>query len=148
MENNCYIEKYDFMCATEKIGDFYVDHGVCGRSFKVILDTDLSNSNGFYDKLFVLQKNNIIDDKGVRFFIEHRVMPKARMNCNELLQEMGFSEYDQYEIFRYNSGACEKDYYWVKFLPNLTFYDVNYKAEAIMSKMGFIIDDLKNRKLC
>lgn len=146
MEENCYTERYDLMCITEKIGEFSVEYGERGRVFSIILDTDLSG-NDIHAKLYVLQENNVIDDEGVRFFMSHRVMPRNRINGDRLLRAMGLSEYDQYEIFKYNNGACGKDYFWVKFSPELTFYDVNIRAEQIIKMSGDVIEELRKKKI-
>ncbi len=146
MVSNCYTEEYDLMCATEKIGTFIVRYSEKGRKFKIVLDVDLSG-RGTYAKLYVLQHDNIIDDEGVRFWISHRVMPRNRINGGKLLQSMGISEYDQYAILKYNNGYCGRDYFWVKFSPELTFYNVNRKAELIMSMQTWLVEDLRNRKL-
>lgn len=146
MADNYCIEEYDLMCTTEKIGTFTVQTSKEGRKFKIILDTDLSN-RGTYAKLYVLQNNNVIDDEGVRFWISHRVMPRNRINGDKLLKAMGISEYDPYAILKYNNGYCNKDYFWIKFFPELTFYDVNRNADFIMNTQSWITLDLRDRKI-
>lgn len=145
MAKSYYIKKFDLMCATEKIGEFILQTGAHGRTFKIILDTDLSQSP-IYAKLHVLQKDHVIEDKEVRFWISHRVMPANRINIERVLREMGLSEYDQFAILEHNNAACPKDYFWIKFDPNVTFYDVNYYADRIAAKQ-WLIDDLRQRKL-
>lgn len=54
------------------------------------------------------------------FFISFRVISKNRMNCDELPQELGLSEYDQYAIFKKNNGACMKEDLWVN-ISNVTY---------------------------
>lgn len=145
MERHYYIESYDLMCLTEKIGCFMVEYTESGRSLSMKLDVDLSN-NRIYEKLYHLQKDGTIDDDGVRFFISHRVMPRNRINGDSLLVSMGLTEYDQYEIFKYNNGACGKDYFWVRFNEGTTFYDVNPKAKMIMDRKKDVIDDIRLRR--
>lgn len=145
MVKDYYTKKFDLMCATEKIGEFILQRGERGRTFRIILDTDLSG-NSVYAKLHVLQNNHVIEDKEVRFWISHRVMPANRINIEKVLHEIGLSEYDPFAILEYNNAACPKDYFWIKFQSDKTFYDVNYYAERIASNQQ-LIDDLRKRKL-
>lgn len=66
------------------------------------------------------EKDGIVGDKETRRWISWRVFPRTRQNCDELLEMLGLSEYDQIEIFKKNSGMCGKDRIWVKFDKNMT----------------------------
>lgn len=122
------IKKYDLMWKDNKIGTFYEEFDR-KRSFRIELTDEvlaeiIGKDIGYchpYSKLKLrLNPEGFIDDEGVRLFISFRVMPKNRMNCDEILREMGLSEYDQFAIFKKNNGACTKDDLWVNF-HNVTY---------------------------
>lgn len=59
--------------------------------------------------------NGYIDPVGTEVFISERVIPKTRVNIEDILKEMGMSEYDAWEIFRKKYGRTYADYIYVDF---------------------------------
>lgn len=50
---------------------------------------------------------------GIECAISERVMPRNRINVNELLRMLGLDYYDMWEIFKKINGICYKDTVWI-----------------------------------
>lgn len=90
------------------------------------------------------EHDGVLEDKETREWVKRRVFPKTRMNADELLRELGLSEYDPIEILKKNQGACCKDQIWIEFIPGLRFENLPYaktseRSEAFWHyKEGFV----------
>lgn len=60
-------------------------------------------------------------------FVEDRVMPQSRYNCEEVLKEINLPVYDSIEILKYNHGLCTDDEIWIKFDGEEVNYDEEIK---------------------
>lgn len=117
------VKKFDVMWRDIKVGIFYEMYDG-KRTLKMELydkilaaaqKKQISIGHPLFKLVLRINQEGYIDDEGVRLFISFRVMPKNRMDCNKVLQQLGLSEYDQYSIFKKNNGACTKDDLWVNF---------------------------------
>lgn len=53
-------------------------------------------------------KNDLVE------FINSRIFPRQRDNCQDLLEAIGINHYDEMAIFKYNHGTSIDDQYWAK----------------------------------
>lgn len=126
------IERYDLMMGNDVVGDFIVDNTGFGRKFKIVLNDDYSKDYKMM-KLCVLSVDGVIDDEHTRFWMSRRVMPRNRINGDELLRSKGIYEYDVYAIFKSNNGATRMDYNWVRFIPGMLYQDIRpLDADSIL----------------
>ena len=117
------VNEYAMMWKNRRLGTFFEIYDR-KRSFQIefpdnilqeLRSDEVKLGHPFLKLRLRLNSEGYIDDEGVRLFISFRVMPKNRINCDEVLRELGLSEYDQYSIFKKNNGACLKDDLWVNF---------------------------------
>lgn len=47
------------------------------------------------------------------FWLEDRVVPKERVNIDEILKVMGLIDYDFWELCRRTRAMCMEDYFWL-----------------------------------
>jgi hypothetical protein len=52
-----------------------------------------------------------------------RIFPKERMGCDEILRDMGLSEYNAWEIVKQTKACLMEDPYWLRFSEDDTFAD-------------------------
>lgn len=116
------IEVYDLMMFNTPIGEFQVENTDRGRRFKIALKQEFIGDFRLRT-LTPLQENGVIDDEGVRTYIKGRVVPRNRTSIDRILKDMGLSEYDPYQIFKYNRGSKDTDDTWVKFNEDEKFED-------------------------
>lgn len=116
------IESYDLMMFNTPIGKFEIDDTNRGRHFKITLKQEFIGDFRLRT-LTPLQKDGVIEDEGVRTYIKGRVVPRNRTSIDRILKDMGLSEYDPYQIFKYNRGSKDTDDTWVKFNEDEKFED-------------------------
>lgn len=109
------INRYDVMWKDIKVGVLEEHLDDYGRTLRIILE----KPNGLeqpYD-LCIRAENNIVDNETVWWWVNDRITPKTQDGIEEKLKKMGLSEYDPWEIFKYNNGMTTDDFSWVKFHP-------------------------------
>ena len=122
--------EYPIYLVKTKVGNFIEEYN---PARKVSIQLDKIVLDNLYDIRFAYfsqyEQDGMLDDKATREWINRRVFPKTRMNKDNLLKEMGLSEYDQIEILKWNMGTCAKDQFWIKF-EDVEFEDIcpNYRA--------------------
>lgn len=129
--------EYPMFLQTLRIGTFIEEFNP-KRTVSIELN-DLVMNN-LLDPRFVYfsqyEKGGRLDDKATREWINRRVFPKTRQNGDQLLKEMGLSEYDQIEIFKKNEGGCCKDSIWVQF-TEMTFEELYPEPDRILDNPIF-----------
>ena len=130
-------KEYDFMCCNTKVGTFYVDESVPRRQFRISLNPKYMKSRHMI-LMKSLQVDCELDDKAVRHFIQSRVVPKYRDNINEILENIGLSEYDSYMIAKHNRVATMHDRLWVNY-NNERMQDFHPKAELLLENLDELI---------
>ena len=131
------MKEYNLMCCNTKVGTFYVDEDVYDREFRISLIPKYIGSPCMLGFKF-LHKDFELSDSMVRHFIKCRVVPRNRMNIDDILKRIGLSEYDDYLIAKHNKFACVNDKIWVD-LYGERFEDVRPDAEIHLSKLDPII---------
>lgn len=113
-----------------QIGRFIEDNGM----LQIKLNRDLDLNNFRYWALRAIQKDYIIDDKGVRFWIDERCIPEYQDGIEEKLKLWGMSEYDQLAIMHQSLAINLMDALWVQFNPKATF-DRNHPRGKYFEKV-------------
>lgn len=131
--------EYDFMCCNTKVGTFYVDEDVPKRKFKISLNPKYIHSRHMI-LMNTLQVNYELDDEMVRHFMKRRVVPKYRDNIDEILRDLGMSEYDPYLIAKHNRVATMHDRLWVNYF-NERMQDFHPKADLLLNSLDSIIEE-------
>ncbi|MEC2463883.1 hypothetical protein P9X10_03050 [Bacillus cereus] len=65
-------------------------------------------------------------------FIEWRVFPKEREDCDKLLKELGLEEYDPLEIAKKTKASLIEDGWWIAFNDTDT-----YQKDTLRGKLGY-----------
>ena len=60
-------------------------------------------------------------------FIENRCFPKARANCEQLLDDFGLDHYDPLAIIKHTRGRQWDDYNWILFDGEVLDYERDVK---------------------
>lgn len=103
------IEYYDLLWKTEAeeavIGEIQYD--VENDKYAATLNEGIKE---FPTLLFgIFAQGNRANDKKVRSYIDSCVISKNIPNLAEALEWMGLSEYNQWEIYKYNKGKNQND---------------------------------------
>ena len=70
--------------------------------------------------------SRITDLQSLNDWFETRCFPRSRADANELLEMLGLSDYNPYELIKRSHGAMFDDFYWINFEhETLTWNDVN-----------------------
>lgn len=109
------VEKYDLYYKIVCIGNYYEKMTSSGVRLSIVL-----NDNFLYDAfpfkpLSILQKNGVIDDDGVRFWMDCRAVPKTQDGIDELLERLGMSEYSILDLMHMTNAVNTKDHLWINF---------------------------------
>ena len=117
------VNHYGLFDRDMQIGEFIEDwtdkaHGV---QLSIALRPDLDLNNFRYYALKVLQKDMLIEDKGVRFWIDERCTPATQDGIERKLRLWGMSEYDQLTIMHQSMAVNMMDSFWIQFNPEATF---------------------------
>ena len=117
------IMRYKMFDRDTQIGEFIEDWSdmVHGVRLSIILKPDLDLDNYRYWNLRVLQSGRVIDDRGVRFWIDERCTTSTQDGIERKLKLWGMSEYDQLTIMHQSSAINLMDSVWVQFNPVATF---------------------------
>lgn len=63
----------------------------------------------------ILKTDTEADDRRVRAYFDDCVVPKTRQNIDDILKHIGLPYYDQWEIYKHNSGKNVSDYASIRF---------------------------------
>lgn len=126
-----------------QIGEFVEDwtDKTCGVQLSIVLRQDLDLNNYRYWGLRALQKDMLINDKGVRFWIDERCTPVTQDGVERKLKAWGMSEYDQLTIMHQSMAVNMMDSFWIQFNPEATFdrnhpHGDNFEKILPMMKVG------------
>jgi hypothetical protein len=96
-------ERYKIFENEQHIGFFNVVYSIEGRKFSADL---FAHSQAFI--LMPDKQGHISHDKLQSWLID-RMVPPTRIGINDLLRQMGLSEYDQLSILKYTSARHTSD---------------------------------------
>ena len=96
-------EKYKLNEYGEHIGYFNVDYSIDGRKFSV----DLFKKSAAF--VLVADKNGHVGDRPLELWIQERIIPPTRIGIDDLLVQMGLSEYDPLAILKFTSAKHTSD---------------------------------------
>jgi hypothetical protein len=115
------IKRYKMFWEREYIADFVEYHKDTGveLNIEIIPTCDLTQFK-FYE-LNYWQKNRVVGDEGVRFWMDERCTPATQDGIDEKLKLWGLSEYDQLSIMHQSGAVNPMDRYWIQFNPKMTF---------------------------
>lgn len=70
---------------------------------------------------------DVVTPNDVYDLLCERCFPETRVNCSELLEDMGIQEYDPIEIIKQTHGAMCSDYFWIRLKENqeLSYKDID-----------------------
>lgn len=102
-------DRYRIYEKDEHVGYFNVDFSVDGRK----ITADLFKPS----RAFVLMpdENGHVTHERMKLWLYERVTPPTRIGIDDLLRQMGLSEYDQLSILKYTSGRHATDEGWIDF---------------------------------
>lgn len=110
---------YDIMWKDIVIGTLREEWGDFGQELSIKLDP---SKEQYYPMDFeYLHENYRFDDQGVMDWIEDRIIPRTQDGVEEVLEDLGLSEYIQWDIFVHNNGMSFEDDVWVKFKKDYTY---------------------------
>jgi len=66
-----------------------------------------------------------------------RVFPEERVDCKELLEELGLERYDPWEIAKLTRGTLMTDGWWLKVHPTDTYEEQSLRGLAGIPAMDF-----------
>lgn len=81
--------------------------------------TDLDNikivnhTDDFVQRAFGVKEKPTADD--LYYFLKSRVFPRSRVNCEQLLEDLGLTNYSPYDISRKTYGTILEDFNWIKY---------------------------------
>jgi len=96
-------EKYKLHEHGEHIGYFNVDYSVDGRKLSV----DLFKKSAAF--VLVADKTGRVEGRPLEQWINERIVPPTRIGIDDLLAQMGLSEYDSLAILKYTSARHTSD---------------------------------------
>lgn len=115
-------ETYPFMHKDQVIGKFIIDLNSNG-DYVYWIDMNKDTPSNLVPWDFTDEDNNFVSrDRSIKWhtnlvglWVQSRVFPPERDNAEELLDEIGITEYDQLEILKYTYGKDHLDPYWIDF---------------------------------
>lgn len=122
--------KYDYIADFIEI---YTDFGV---ELRIEIKPEVNLTQFKYIDLKVLQKDRVLNDKAVRFWIDNRVTPATQDGIEDKLKNWGLSEYNQLAIMHKTLGICGDDYYWIKFNPKADFDTCHTRSPKFKRILG------------
>lgn len=63
-------------------------------------------------------------------WFEDRAFPKERVDCEELLEELGLDRYGRWNIIKETRGTLMTDYWWLKIKPTDTYEEYSLRGAA------------------
>ena len=75
--------------------------------------------------------NNIVSEEDTLWWLEERIVPRTRHNIDEIIKELGLSEYSMWHIVTGTNAMSLEDYSWINFSGDLVYEKdhVRYKIE-------------------
>lgn len=61
---------------------------------------------------------------------EDRAFPKERVDCEELLDDLGLDRYDRWNIIKETRDTLMTDYWWLKIKPTDTYEEYSLRGAA------------------
>jgi hypothetical protein len=113
MESEDRILEFDIMARNELCGSVYVNFGT--GELRVAQYTDDP-----VDRPFTMEPVTIPD---IMDFFEYRCFPRTRVNCDQLLEDLGLVYYSPLAIVRKTHGIQFDDFTWVRFKGETIRYD-------------------------
>ena len=106
------LESYNFLKKDKIIGILSYDTETKKFSFKKI-----SKNKKDYPLPFFIHTpfNDDVEDDILYNYLEERVIDKNNMGINEVLDMLGLSEWNLYDILKYNNGKTNRDMFWIDF---------------------------------
>jgi len=95
-------EQYKLHEHGEHIGYFNVDYSADGRKLSV----DLFKKSAAF---VLVAKNGRVEGRPLEQWINERITPPTRIGIDDLLNQMGLSEYDPLAILKYTSAKHTSD---------------------------------------
>jgi len=95
-------ERYKLHEHGEHIGYFNVDYSAEGRKLSVDL---FKKSSAFV----LAAKNGRVEGRPLEQWISERIVPPTRIGIDDLLKQMGLSEYDPLSILKFTSARHTSD---------------------------------------
>ena len=101
------LEIYEIIWRDERVTG-WLEYDTVKDKFRAYLR---SGEKGNPTALFgILKTDSVVDDERVRGYISECVVPKTRENIDDILRHLGIPYYDQWEIYKRNSGRNASDY--------------------------------------
>ena len=106
------LELYDIIWRDkETVG--CLEYNTKAKKFQAYLkDGAQGNPRGLFG---VFDTSTVVDDRLVRAYFDDCVVPKTRENIDDILRHIGLPYYDQWEIYKHNSGRNYSDYASIQF---------------------------------
>lgn len=144
MELRYFLKYYD-----ETIGYFIVSNQK--KYFSTENAKNIPYGHGFPLGLYPLDKskkgiifpliNYTPSEEDIYHWINDRVFPKNRDGAYQLLESIGLSSYDAWDIFIYTKGMTFLDFYWITRDENEKYQDNHIRAFANKLKFNDGEDD-------
>ncbi|WP_184185019.1 hypothetical protein [Paenibacillus sp. JGP012] len=93
-----------------------------------------NNSGQFY-----INKDTSPNEEDIRLWLSDRVFPKERQGANQILESLGLSTYDSWEIAKKTHAISLNDFYWMSDNLEDTFENINSYHAAFEQFNGFDI---------
>lgn len=92
----------------------------------ITIDNKIEDKDNFYKAFGGLKE---VTPNDLYELFESRCFPRSRVNCEELLQDLGLTEYNPVEIVRRTHGLMYCDYFWIRFKEdgNLSYRDIKIR---------------------
>ena len=110
---------YDFFDKDKKIGVLTID---LNSNNEYIFELDITDDShlpwGFSDRegnYISKERNKNLHRKIIKNWLEERVFPKERHNADELLEEIGLTEYDLVAVLKSTEAKSIYDDFWINF---------------------------------
>lgn len=126
------MESYPFMKGIHQIGVFNYEKE--SNTYSLIIEDTKSVENipwGFIDDV----TNKFIDPIDARqrliaeAWVEGRIVQPDRQDIKEILEQIGLTEYNQFNILKFTRGWSRYDDYWIKVL-NSDSYPVRFGGDV------------------
>ena len=107
------VERYKIYENEQHVGFFNVSYSVDGRTFTADL---FAPSMAF---ILMPDGQGHVTHEKIKSWLIDRIVPPTRIGIDDLLRQMGLSEYDQLSILKYTSAKHASDAGWIDFSENL-----------------------------
>lgn len=79
---------------------------------------------------FKLTSNKILVTEAIKW-ISERIFPRERVDCEDILKNLGLESYDVMSIAEKTNASLMGDDYWVKFKPTEDYYKDSIRGRTI-----------------